>query len=195
MSDRVIGRVVRLQIQRSSLKVGPPKGRRYDPTPILSVERLILTEDGAEAVVDGARLLDVHNARHPDSKNRGINDLSMGFTGNYQRIRSAFGVHVVDGIAGESILVAAETPPDLEMLTRGVEIETVDGGWVALAEASVAHPCVEFSRFCLGPDGGEPRRIKEALLFLDGGTRGFYLGLPAGAPVEIAVGAGVRLRN
>jgi len=194
VTDGVIGRIVRLQIQRSSLKVGPPRGRRYDPAPILGVPRLELTPEGAAADVDGARVVDVHNALHPDSKNRdGINDLSIGFTGNYARIRTEFGDHVVDGIAGESILVACDRPPDLESLSRGVEIETSSGAFVTLAEASVAHPCVEFSRFCLGPAGAEPRRIKEALQFLDGGTRGYYLGLPAGEAVVVELGALVRL--
>lgn len=192
MSDRLIGRVVRLQIQRSSLKVGPPKGRRYDPSPILSVERLILTPDGAEAECGGERLVDVHNARHPDTKNRGINDLSVGFTGNYRRIRAEFGAHVEDGIAGESILVECEMAPGLDGLQHGIEIETTQGGFVTLGEASVAHPCVEFSRFCLGQRGGEPAAIKRALQFLDDGVRGFYLSLPPRAPVEIAVGAVVR---
>lgn len=193
MSERVLGRVVRLQIQRSSLKVGPATGRRYDPAPILSVGRLILTPGGVEAVVDGQRLIDVHNVRHPESKNRGVNDVSIGFTGNYQRIRAAFGDHLVDGIAGESILVACDDPPDLDRLAGGVEVETTAGRWVALAEVSVAHPCVEFSRFCLGAERIEPRRIKAALQFLDAGTRGFYMGLPDSPPVEIGVGAIIRL--
>lgn len=196
MSERSLGHVVRLQIQRSSLKVGDRTARRYDPSPIISVERLTLTPDGAEAVLDGTRVVDVHNAWHPESRNReGINDLSIGFTANYKRIRSAFGDHVVDGIAAESILVETDDPPSLERLADGVEIETVAGKWVVLGEASVAHPCVEFSRFCLGAGDADPARIKAALQFLDDGTRGFYVGLPAGPPVEIAIGARVRLRD
>lgn len=194
MSGRELGRVVRLQIQRSSLKVGPQRGRNYDPEPILSVPRLHVAPDGASAWCDGAEMLDVHNALHAVSKNRdGVNDLSIGFTGNYRRIRAEFGGHIVDGIAGESILVACDDPPTLDELAGGVEVETVRGCFVTLGEASVAHPCVEFSRFCLGPDAAEPRKITAALQFLDNGTRGYYVGLPAGASVEIAVGAVVRI--
>ena len=196
MSDGGTGRIVQLQIQQASLKVGPTRARRYDPSPILMVDRLILTPDGAEAVVDGARLIDVHHGHHPDSKNRnGVNDLSIGFTGNYRRIRERLGAHIVDGIAGESILVACDDPPALGALMNGIEIEVDPGLWIRLAEASVAHPCVEFSRFCLRSSVVEPRQIKETLQFLDDGTRGFYVGLPAGDPIGIAVGAAVRWRG
>src|SRR6184192_1079957 len=37
---RDVGAIVRLQIQRSSLKTGEKPHRRYDPAPLLSVERL-----------------------------------------------------------------------------------------------------------------------------------------------------------
>lgn len=187
------GRIVRLQIQESSLKVGPPRGRAYDPAPIRSVERLKITPDGASAIVDGAEVIDVHNALHPSSKNRdGINDLSLAFSSNYDKMRAKLGDHLVDGIAGESILVDSDAAPSLEELAFGLEIETESGDWIVLVEASVAHPCVEFSRFCLGPERSEPRQIKETLQFLDDGMRGYYLGLPDVEPVEIALGARVR---
>src|SRR2546430_5652355 len=36
---RELGRIVRLQIQRSSLKTGEKPRRRYDPAPLLAVDR------------------------------------------------------------------------------------------------------------------------------------------------------------
>lgn len=193
VSFTTYGRIVHLQIQESSLKVGPPRARKYDPAPIRSVPRLTLTAHGASAMIDGVEVIDVHNALHPDSKNRnGINDLSVGFTANYDQMRARLGNHILYGIAGESILVEADDPPSLEDLVGGLEIETESGYWITLGEASVAHPCVEFSRFCLGPERNEPQLLKETLQFLDDGMRGFYLGLSEGEPVEIAVGARVR---
>src|SRR2546422_3044952 len=44
---RDIGRIVRLQIQRASLKTGEKPTRVYDPTPLLAVDRLALGPDGA----------------------------------------------------------------------------------------------------------------------------------------------------
>src|SRR2546425_816411 len=42
-----VGRIVRLQIQRSSLKTGEKPNRTYDPAPLLAVDRLALGPDGA----------------------------------------------------------------------------------------------------------------------------------------------------
>src|SRR5256885_7832965 len=50
---RDVGEIVRLQIQRSSLKTGEKPNRRYDPTPLLTVERLPLTPRGALGPSDG----------------------------------------------------------------------------------------------------------------------------------------------
>ena len=57
---RDVGAIVRLQIQRSSLKTGEKPHRRYDPAPLLSVERLAVTPDGVLGLSDGgAWLVDV----------------------------------------------------------------------------------------------------------------------------------------
>src|SRR6266513_3122825 len=45
---RDLGRIVRLQIQRASLKTGEKPTRVYDPTPLLAVDRLALAPDGRE---------------------------------------------------------------------------------------------------------------------------------------------------
>src|SRR5205807_9713921 len=67
---RELGRVVRLQVQRSSLKTGEKPHRVYDPAPILTVERLAVSPDGAlgEAGHD-AWMVDVHHRMHPSTKN------------------------------------------------------------------------------------------------------------------------------
>jgi len=52
-----VGRIVRLQIQRSSLKTGKKPNRAYDPAPLLTVDRLALGPDGAlGALKEVARL-------------------------------------------------------------------------------------------------------------------------------------------
>ena len=54
-------------------------------------------------------------------------------------------------------------------------METVDGPPLELHDIASAPPCVEFSRFCLGQgfDSVEAD-VRQALLDLDGGARGFY---------------------
>ena len=42
-----LGKIVRLQIQRSPLKTGEKPNRVYDPSPILAVNELTLTPLGA----------------------------------------------------------------------------------------------------------------------------------------------------
>jgi hypothetical protein len=170
-----IGRIVRLQIQRESLKRGPVGARYYDPAPVAVVEQLMLTRDGAVAPgPDGTEQIDVHNARHPASKNREINPVSVGFTAHYAAMRRRFGEHLVDGIAGENILVESDRILALADIERGVVILGDDGRRVELTGASVAHPCVEFSRHALGRLDATPLVVSQALRFLDNGVRGFY---------------------
>src|SRR6266568_4890860 len=65
---RDLGRIVRLQIQRSTLKTGEKPTRVYDPTPILAVSRLAVGRDGVLGEgPDGRELvrLDVLQVAHP----------------------------------------------------------------------------------------------------------------------------------
>jgi hypothetical protein len=186
---RELGRICRLQIQQSSLKVGPPKGRYFDPAPLAEVRELVLTADGVEARSGETVRLDVHNAGHPDSKNvNGINDVSVGFTGHYASIRDRFGTRIVNGIAGENILVEREGTVVLSDITGGLLITGEDGRRIELSGVRVAHPCVEFSRFVMGDPLAPPAAVSETLKFLDGGTRGFYAGAPDGTEVRVVVG-------
>lgn len=186
---RELGRVCRLQIQRSSLKAGPPKGRHFDPAPLAEVGAFVLTADGVEVRGVGDVTLDVHHARHSESKNvNGINDVSVGFTGHYRGIRARFGEHIVDGIAGENILVARDGVVTLDDISGGLLITGDDGRRIELSGVRVAHPCVEFSRFVMGDPLAPPALVSETLKFLDGGMRGFYAGVPEGTEARIVVG-------
>jgi hypothetical protein len=181
--EQVLGTVVRLQVQRSPLKPGPRGARAYDPAPLLEVAALEvgprgvlgLPRAGTEAV-DGP-VLDVHHADHPAGKNRGANGLSLLPRAHYERMRQRFGPHLVDGTAGESVLLDTPVAWGPEALAGPLELETADGGRLALDRAAVAAPCVEFSRFCLGRGPGSPDddELVAALDALDGGTRGFYV--------------------
>ena len=90
---RELGRVVRLQIQRSSLKTGAKPNRAYDPAPILPVERLAITAEGVLGeAADRSWLVDVHHRAHPDTKNPdGQHGVSLGFTTHYVAMRDRFG--------------------------------------------------------------------------------------------------------
>jgi hypothetical protein len=188
--DRIeLGRICRLQVQTSSLKAGPPKGRYYDPSPLRQVDQLELTTDGAVTTIDGERIVDVHNASHPETKNRhGINPLSIGFTSHYDRMRERFDLHLVNGIAGENMLVEASSPVGFDQARGGFVIEGDDGRRIELGSVSIAHPCVEFSRFALDDRAAAPLVVSGALGFLDNGVRGFYVSVAASEPLRVEVG-------
>ncbi len=197
MGERTeIGRIVRLQIQLSSLKAGPPKGRYYDPSPIRVAPHLDVNCNGAVASVNGEDTIDVHNSTHPATKNRsGINSLSIGFTSHYARMRERLGSHLIEGIAGENILVETDRLIDFEMVGHGFVIEGEDGQAIHLTNTSVAHPCAEFSRFALDDLAATPHEVSEALRFLDNGCRGFYAAVESLQLLRIEEGDRVFLRR
>src|SRR6266536_499123 len=185
---RPLGRIVRLQIQRSSLKVGEKPNRWFDPAPLLPVDELTLTPSGAIArLPDGGQLLDIHHASHPVTRNNGTNDISVGFTGHYAAMRARFGLHLPDGIAGENILIESSAIVRPSDLGADLAIRPAAGGeLIWLRGVRVMPPCVEFSTYA--GRSSEPEALKSALQFLGDGLRGFCGRLPAGAAATIAVG-------
>jgi hypothetical protein len=173
---RELGRIIRLQIQRHSLKTGEKPTRVYDPAPLLSVERLAVGPDGALGhAPDGSWVVDVHHRAHPRTKNEdGAHGLSVGFSSHYDVMRDRFGTRITPGCAGENILVQSEGRFTFEDLSGGLVLLTTSGQELARLEVlQVAHPCRPFSGWALGTMV-ESDVLKETLQFLDGGTRGFY---------------------
>jgi len=173
---RDVGAIVRLQIQRSSLKTGEKPLRRYDPAPLLSVERLAVTPDGVLGLSDGdAWLVDVHHRAHPQSKNEdGLHGMSVGFTAHYDAMRARFGDHLTPGCAGENLLAVADRRLGYDELAGGIAVVDRDGReLVRLQVLQVAHPCRPFTGWALGGTV-EAQVLKEHLQFLDDGMRGFY---------------------
>jgi len=171
-----LGRIVRLQIQRSSLKSGEKPTRVYDPLPLLAVDRLALGPDGALGEgPDGSWLVDVHHRAHPRTKNAdGAHGVSLGFTAHYALMRDRFGERITLGCAGENIIVETARRIAFEDLERGVVLLAPDGQELARLEVlQVAEPCRPFSGWALG-GVVEAQVLKETLQFLEGGTRGYY---------------------
>lgn len=187
----LIGPIVRLQVQTSSLKHGERPRSWYDPAPIRAVPAMLLDEGGVTGVDDGD-IADVHHRDHPQSKHRRENGVSVGFTGHYSAMRTRFGDHLVDGIAGENILVDAVGVFSLADVMHGIVFVGAHGLTI-LSAVEHAKPCVEFSKFCAGyaPERRPDRAITETLQFLNHGTRGFYATLersPDDSPTLIALG-------
>jgi hypothetical protein len=194
---KLLGPIIRLQVQLASLKVGEKPFQRYDPAPIALAGGLILTDGGVHGVdAGGGRMADVHHRDHPHSKYREENAVSIGFTGHYRLMRERFGDKLADGIAAENILVDFGGRVSEDEIAAGFVIETADGRLLALADAIVAAPCVPFTRFAMSyPDGEKPNRtVTESLQFLDHGTRGYYTRFH-GSESPIALGDLVYLQD
>jgi len=180
---RELGRIVRLQIQRSSLKTGQKPTRVYDPSPLLCVDSLAVGPDGVLGQgEDGAWLVDVHHRAHPATKNEdGAHGVSLGFTSHYAEMHDRFGDHLTIGCAGENIIVDTTGRVTPEDVARGVALLASDGRELTRLEVlDVAHPCRPFTGWALG-GMVEAAVLKEQLQFLEGGTRGYYCrGLAAG---------------
>ena len=184
-----IGRIIQLQIQTSSMKVDGEPRRYYTPEPIRGVEALDLSEGRIIGLLDGCETVDVHSVAHPESRNRGNgNMLSVVFTGHYEILRQRYGQHMRPGIAGENMLVEYDRRLELSDVERGLVIEGQDGPRIEFDTVSVAHPCVEFSRFALDDLNAPAKQVSETLKFLDNGTRGFYAVVTSSLPARIEVG-------
>src|SRR2546421_6516770 len=173
---REIGAVVRLQIQRASLKTGEKPHRVYDPSPVLSVRRLAVDGDGVLGEgEDQSWIVDVHHRAHPRTKNPdGLHGVSVGFTSHYDAMQQRFSDRVTLGCAGENIIVETSRRFTLEDLAAGLVCVGTGGAEVVrLGVLDVAPPRRPFTGWGLG-NGGESEGLKSHLPFRDGGTRGCY---------------------
>lgn len=184
----VLGPIVRLQIQRSPLKTGDKGQKRYDPAPILAVDRLRICPDGAIATVNGSEIVDVHHRSHPSGKNAdGDHAISVGFTQHYRAMQERYGNHMVVGCAGENIIVENDRRVTLPEVAAGFVVLGPGGvERVRLARVDIAHPCKPFSGFAHRHETVTPEVLKATLQFLDDGTRGFRV-TPEGE-AELRVG-------
>ncbi|MGH7537317.1 MAG: MOSC domain-containing protein [Gemmatimonadales bacterium] len=183
---RPLGPIVRLQIQRASLKTGDRPNRAYDPAPLCAVPRLAVGPDGAlGAGPDQAWLVDVHHRAHPATKNAdGLHGVSVGCTAHYRAMRERFGARLTLGCAGENLIADAGPwrPADV---AGGLAIVAPDGRErVRLRVLEVAHPCRTFTGWALG-GVVESGVLKEHLQFLDDGMRGFYCHAEGTGIVEV----------
>lgn len=192
MSERGLGRIVRLQVQRDPLKA---RGLGYDPAPILSVEEASLDALGMTGRHDGGWVLDAHHAGHPRVRGGGRRALSIGFAGHYDLMAERFGQADL-GCAGENIILdtgARITSDDL----AGEIVVHASNGDVILRDARVAAPCAEFTSWIKGLDRVVSKREQtDDVAFLDGGTRGFILSVShLERPVTIRLGDPVSVRR
>lgn len=189
---KLLGEIVRLQIQRSSLTIGSGPTRYFDPAALLVIEEMFLTSGGACAPAPGGGcLVDVHHAAHPFTRSRGENTLCFGFSRHYDALRARFGESFTFGCAAENIIIDGPaprlTPADI---AAGLAIETSDGP-ALLANVIAAPPCMPFAKFALRDPAASTEAIKSALQFMDHGMRDFYCNFAGDKTATVRRGAKV----
>ena len=176
---RELGRVKLVQVQPNGIIIETPSGDFYDASRRVEVESLHITSRGIEAITPtGEHVLDIHHIDHPN-KAYGNDDLvCIGFTSHYEAMRARFGEHIVDGIAGENIIIEYEDDIWPEDLGQRIAIENTDTGRRGLLDVvSFAPPCEEFSHFVANSQHERlpAEKLKSILQFLGNGRRGFLL--------------------
>ena len=166
---RQLGTVKLVQVQPAGIIIETPEGYHYDPSRRVEVERLQITPQG---------VLDIHHKDHPETRYLGDDDVSINFTSHYAAMRAQFGEHMVDGIAGENIIIEFDQEVWLPDLRQQIILENPDTrGRVLLEVKEFAAPCEEFSHFAARSQHKRlpADKLKATLQFLNNGRRGFLL--------------------
>lgn len=159
-------RIIRLQIQTAPLKAGARGERVYDPAALQEVEALEVGPRGCFGLLGTERLMDVHHADHPQTRNRDLaNGLSLLPPSSAARLSALYGLD--PAVAGVAVHL------DDELSAGDLLVET-DGEPLRLTQVEPAPPCVEFSRYCLGLEPPSLEGVDQALRELADGVRGFY---------------------
>ena len=186
MVDNVdeLGRVKLVQLQPSGLIIETSSGYFYDASRRVEVDHVHITSKGIEATLpEGEHVLDIHHIDHPDKAYDSNDLICIGFTSHYDAMRARFGEHMVDGIAGENIIIEYGQEVWPEDLGSQIVIENIDTGHKTLLDVvCFAAPCDEFSHFAA--QSQQERlpavELKSTLKFLNNGRRGFLLVLSDG---------------
>ncbi len=179
-----LGRVKLVQLQPSGLIIEKSSGYFYDASRRVEVDRVRITSKGIEATTpEGEHVLDIHHIDHPDKACDNNDLICIGFTSHYDAMRARFGEHMVDGIAGENIIIEYGEEVWPEDLGQQIVIEsTVTEQRTLLDVVCFAAPCDEFSHFAA--QSQQERlpavELKSTLKFLNNGRRGFLLVLSDG---------------
>jgi hypothetical protein len=186
---RDLGKIKLVQLQPTGLIIETPSGYFYDASRRVEVDRLLITSKGIEATTpDGEHVLDIHHLDHPD-KAYGDDDLvSIGFTSHYEAMRDRFGEHMVDGIAGENVIIEYDEEVWVDDIGQQIAIENKETGQMTLLDVvCYAAPCDEFSHFVAqSQDKRLPAiELKATLQFLNNGRRGFLFVLSEGQEAAI----------
>lgn len=180
----LLGYVKLTQLQPTGLIINTPSGEFYDPSRRVVVDSLQISPLGIEAITpDGKQVLDIHHIDHPDKKYDNDDLVCIGFSSHYAAMRARFGEHMVDGVAGENIIIQAEKEIWPEELGQRIGFESSETGDITFLDVvKFAAPCEEFSHFAAQSQHQRlpAAELKATLQFLGNGRRGYLLVLSDG---------------
>ena len=181
---RELGKVKLMQVQPSGLINKSAIGYFYDPSRRVEVDSLLITSLGVETTTpEGQCVLDIHHINHPDKAYDNKDLVSIGFTSHYDAMRKRYGKHMVDGVAGENIIIEYDREVWMEDIGQQIIFENTNTGDRALLDViRFAAPCEEFSHFVTNKQYEQLSAVelKTTLQFLNNGRRGFLLVLSEG---------------
>ena len=189
----LLGYVKLTQLQPTGLIINTPSGEFYDPSRRVVVDSLQISPLGIESITpDGEHMLDIHHIDHPDKKYDNDDLVCIGFSSHYAAMRARFGEHMVDGVAGENIIIQAEKEIWPEELGQRIGFESSETGDITFLDVvKFAAPCEEFSHFAAQSQHQRlpAAELKATLQFLGNGRRGYLLVLSDGhEPVNVQPG-------
>lgn len=180
----LLGYVKLTQLQPTGLIINTPSGEFYDPSRRVVVDNLQISPLGIESITpDGEHVLDIHHIDHPDKKYDNDDLVCIGFSSHYAAMRARFGEHMVDGVAGENIIIQAEKEIWPEELGQRIGFESSETGDITFLDVvKFAAPCEEFSHFAAQSQHQRlpAAELKATLQFLGNGRRGYLLVLSDG---------------
>lgn len=180
----LLGYVKLTQLQPTGLIINTPSGEFYDPARRVVVDSLQISPLGIEAITpNGEHVLDIHHIDHPDKKYDNDDLVCIGFSSHYAAMRARFGEHMVDGVAGENIIIQAEKEIWPEELGQRIGFESSETGDITFLDVvKFAAPCEEFSHFAAQSQHKRlpAAELKATLQFLGNGRRGYLLVLSDG---------------
>jgi hypothetical protein len=186
---REIGEIALLQVSRSKLV----RNKQFYPEQLAEVDRLRLTPDGVLGLVGGSWILDRHHRQHPAAEQWNANRaLLIGFTSHYSHMWDLFRETAL-GSAGDNVVVRADEMVGLADLAGGIRIRTEHTEF-ELSGATIAEPCVGFTRFMTDRRDAGAIELEGERDKLRGGVRGFVVGLQGLEFVEITAGDTVSVR-
>ena len=172
-----IGKVKLTQLQPTGLIIDTPSGEYYDTSRLVVVDQLRITPLGVEATTaEGEHVLDIHHINHPGKAYDKDDLICIGFTSHYKAMRDNFGDHMVDGIAGENIIIEFEEEIWPEDIGQKIAIENTNTGKLVLLNlVRFAAPCSTFSHYAAQSQHEKlpADQLKSVLQFLGNGRRGF----------------------